>query len=135
MSAKLSTKVMPYGNYYVKKWYNVLNGIESDSETVILPSKNDDGDITHIGYYEKTTVLEPDWADYHHGKANNDVELYEKIPQRIKISPCIKTIVIPATVLSISEKAFEGYDDRVFIVDEQNPIYTASADGKILKKA
>ena len=56
MSAKLSTKVMPYGNYYVKKWYNVLNGIESDSETVILPSKNDDCDIIHINT-KKSIIL------------------------------------------------------------------------------
>ena len=112
-----------------------ITEILSEKEYVILPERDKYNDlITHIGFAQAKTVdTRSDaerWQDeyYHSYYPTPSLQAVE-----VSVSPSVKRIFIPKTVMRISTLAFKSLTDICFEIDEDNGVYKVE-DNKIVKK-
>lgn len=103
-------------------------GIGSCADDIIVLPEG----LTHIGY-EKEEIFESDCWDTQHIRSGIRT-VYN--PIALRIPDYVTEIHIPATVRSISDRAFRGLPANTKLyVDEANPYYVATKDHKfVLKK-
>lgn len=125
---------------YTPESYVVLVGVElgADDEVLNIPSqfpafKNQ---LTHIGYKEEYEEGYERWCDWHHPAKGSEYvpACYTLKPISFNLSPKIKKIVIPKTVMKISPGAFSGASNAIFEVHPDNPYFIVK-DNKIANKS
>ena len=125
---------------YTPENYVVLVGVASgaDDEVLNIPSHFPDWEepLTHIGYKEEYEEGYERWCDWHHPAKGSEYvpACYTLKPVSLNISPEIKKIVIPKTVMKISSEAFGGVRNAIFEVDSDNPYFTVE-NNEIVNKS
>jgi len=116
-----------YEGRTMSEYISIEDIVFSDEDEVVsLPMEYEGEPITHFGYGQDFEKAHEEWADWHHPSKGSDwvPDHYSLDYRTVNFPPCVKKLVIPATITDICYKVLGNLKKILVEVSPDNPRYT-----------